>query len=83
MKEFFNLNEPFRFEVQDLRALTMIINVVLVITIGFASAWFGLSIAIFGIVKDFQNPRRHVNDFLIHGASVALNLYFLSLLYLG
>ena len=51
MKEFFNLNEPFRFEVQDLRALTMIINVVLVITIGFASAWFGLSIAIFGIVK--------------------------------
>lgn len=83
MKNFFNIQKPFKFEVNDLRALTMIINVLLVMTIGFGSAWFGLSIAVAGLVKDCQNPNRHVNDFLMHGASLILNIYFLILLYRG
>ena len=83
MKNFFNIQKPFKLEVNDFRALTMIINVLLVMTIGFGSAWCGLTLAVGGLVKDVQNPNRHVNDFLMHGASLILNIYFLILLYRG
>lgn len=84
MTDFFNIIAPrYRFEMNDLRALSMIINVILVMLFGFASSWFGFSIALFGIVKDCQNKNRHINDFLMHGASLILNIYFLKLLYWG
>lgn len=81
MKKYFNISTPYKFEMNDLRAITMIINVALIMLIGFASAWFGFALAVFGIIKDCNNPVRHINDFLIHGASCILNCYFLSLLY--
>ena len=81
MKQYLNITLPYRFEWNDLRALTMILNVVLIMMFGFASAWFGLALAVFGLCKDCSNPNRHLNDFLVHGASLILNCYFLSLLY--
>lgn len=83
MENFFNIQNRYQFEMNDLRALSMILNVVLVMLFGFASSWFGFSIALFGIVKDCQNKHRHINDFLIHFASLVLNIYFLKLLYWG
>jgi hypothetical protein len=35
------------------------------------------------LIKDCQNKNRHLNDFLMHGASLTLNIYFLTLLYRG
>ena len=32
------------------------------------------------IIKDFTNKNRHINDFVLHGAMVVLNIYFLTLL---
>lgn len=81
MKQFLNIAAPYRFEMNDFRAVTMIINVVLVMLFGFASAWFGFTLAIAGLIKDCKNPNRHLNDFLIHFSSLILNCYFLSLLY--
>ncbi len=83
LKKFLNITEPFRFETNDLRALTMIVNLILIIAIGFGSSWFGLSIAVMGLVKDVKNPHRHLNDFLMHGTSLLMNSYFLYLLYRG
>ena len=83
MTNFFNIDSNYRFEMNDLRALSMIVNVALVMLFGFASSWFGFSITLFGIVKDYQNKNRHINDFLMHGASLILNIYFLKLLYWG
>ena len=83
MRKFFNLYAPYKLEWQDLRAAGMVLNVVLIITCGFGSAWFGLGIALVGIFKDCTNQNRHVNDFLLHFSSVVLNLYFLSQLYAG
>ena len=81
MKNFLNIEHGYKFEMNDFRALTMIINVALVMIFGFASSWFGFTLALAGLVKDFQNKNRHLNDFLMHGASLTLNCYFLSLLY--
>ena len=81
IKTFFNIDEKFRFEMNDLRALTMVINVALIMIIGFQSAWFGLSLAVCGLVKDCTNKHRHINDFLIHISGTVLNTYFLFLLY--
>lgn len=82
MKNFFNITRPYTFEWNDLRAIISTLNVVLVIIFGLAISWFGLAVAIFGIVKDFTSDRK-INGIIMHIGSVALNLYFLYLLYFG
>ena len=83
MRKFFNVEIAYWFEWNDLRALTMILNVIFVMIFGFSASWFGLTIAVVGIIKDITNKNRHVNDMLMHVASVVLNCYFLSLMYRG
>lgn len=80
IKNFFNINEPYRFEMNDLRAVIQIINVALIIAFGLSVSWFGLALAVFGLVKDFTTDR-HINSILMHTASAILNIYFLTLLY--
>lgn len=83
IKKFFNIETAYKFEMNDLRAIIQIINVLLIMMFGLSVSWFGLTIALCGIIKDCHNPNRHLNDFLMHGASAVLNIYFLSLLYFG
>lgn len=81
MKKFFNITEAYRFDIGDLRALTMVINVILVMTIGLSSSWFGLSLALLGLARDFHDTNRRINGMVMHLSSVALNIYFLILYY--
>ena len=83
MRKFLNITEKFRFEENDLRALIQIVNVALIMMFGLSISWFGLSVAVIGLIKDVRNPNRHLNDFLMHGATAILNIYFLILLYRG
>lgn len=80
MKEFFGINEPFRFEWNDLRAFIQILNVTLIMIFGLQVSWFGLAIALFGVIKD-MTQHRHINDIVMHLSGVVLNIYFLTLLY--
>lgn len=80
MRTFFNITEKYRFEWNDLRCLAMVLNVLLVMCFGLSISWFGLGIAIVGIVKDLTTDR-HVNGLLMHVASVVLNTYFLMMYY--
>ena len=80
MREFFSITEPFRFEWNDLRAFIQLLNVVLIMIFGLSVSWFGLAIAIFGVIKD-MSQHRHINDIVMHMSGVVLNVYFLTLLY--
>ena len=80
IKQFFKIDEPYRFEWNDLRCFATIVNVVLIMFFGLSIAWFGLGIAIVGLIKDFTSDRR-INSILMHLAGVALNIYFLILYY--
>lgn len=80
MKNFFKINEPYKFEWNDLRAFITVINVVLIMIYGLSIAWFGLVVAVIGVVKDLTTDRR-VNGLVMHLANVALNVYFLIMLY--
>lgn len=82
MKEFFSITEPFRFEWNDLRAFIQVLNVILIIIFGLQVSWFGLALALFGICKD-MSQHRHINDIIIHFSGIALNVYFLIILYGG
>ena len=82
MKDFFRIEEPYRFEYNDLRALITVINVILIMIFGLSIAWFGLAVALIGVIKDLKVDR-HINGLVMHLASVALNIYFLILLYCG
>ena len=80
MRDFFSITEPFRFEWNDLRAFIQLLNVILIMIFGLSVSWFGLAIAIFGVVKD-MSQHRHINDIIMHMSGVVLNVYFLTLLY--
>lgn len=82
MKEYFGLNRKYKFEWNDLRAFITVINVVLIMIYGLSIAWFGLAVAIIGVIKDLAVDHR-INGLIMHLSSVALNIYFLLLLYCG
>lgn len=82
MKEFFKIEGRYRFEYNDLRALITVINVILIMIFGLSIAWFGLAVALIGVIKDLKVDR-HINGLVMHLASVALNVYFILLLYRG
>ncbi len=82
MKDFFGIKTKYQFEWNDLRCGGTIINVLLIMLFGLSISWFGLGIAIIGLVKDFTSDR-HLNSILMHFSSVILNIYFLSLVYCG
>lgn len=82
MKKFFNIETSYRFEMNDLRAVIQVINVILIMIFGLSVSWFGLALAVFGLIKDFATDR-HLNSITMHTASMVLNIYFLTLLYRG
>ena len=82
MKEFFRIETPYKFEYNDLRAFITVINVILIMIFGLSIAWFGLAVALIGVIKDLKVDR-HINGLIMHLASVALNIYFIILLYRG
>lgn len=74
-----------KFEWNDLRALITIVNVSLIIKFGLVVSWFGLTLAIFGILSDINKRRTNKtafrwNNLVIHGMNLLLNIHFLSLL---
>lgn len=82
MRKFFNIETSYRFEMNDLRAVIQVINVILIMIFGLSVSWFGLALAVFGLIKDFATDR-HINSITMHTASMVLNIYFLTLLYKG
>lgn len=82
VKKFFGIETTYKFEMNDLRCLIQIVNVVLIMIFGLSVSWFGLAVAVCGLIKDFATDR-HINSILMHTATAVLNLYFLKLLYFG
>lgn len=68
----------YKFEWNDLRAFITVVNVILIMIYGVSISWFGLTIALIGLVKDFTTDKR-INGIVMHLANVSLNLYFLTL----
>ena len=82
IKNFFGINEKYKFEWNDLRCFLTVINVILIMTIGFQVAWFGLTISILGFVRDMIGERR-VSGIIMHLSTIILNGYFVYLNFVG
>lgn len=80
VKQFFRITESYKPEYNDLRALITVINVILIMIYGLSIAWFGLAVAVVGVIKDLAVDR-HINGLVMHLANIALNIYFIILLY--
>ena len=82
VKKFFNIETAYKFEMNDLRAIIQVVNVTLIIAYDLSVAWFGLALAVFGLIKDFITDR-HINGIVMHLVGAVLNINFLILLYGG
>lgn len=77
IKKFFKIEGAYKFEMNDLRAALQLVNVALIVFVGFdVGAIFGLSIATLGLIKDICTDR-HINGMAMHAASIALNIFIL------
>lgn len=79
MRKFFGIDGAYKFEWNDLRCLVTIVNVVLIMIYGLSIAWFGLAVAVIGVIKDLAVDHR-INGLIMHLANVALNIYFILLI---
>lgn len=79
IKRFFNIHKSYQFEWNDLRTLITVINVLLIMRYGLSIAWFGLTVAILGMVKELTG-NRHINCLISYIATIVLNVYFITLL---
>ena len=82
VKKFFGITKPYKFEYNDLRCGITLVNVILIMIFGLSVSWFGLAVALIGVIKDLKVDRR-INGLLMHLSNVALNVYFLIMLYGG
>ena len=80
MKNFFRIESGYKFEWNDLRCFITVINVILIMMYGLSIAWFGLGVAVIGVIKDLTTDRR-INGLIMHLANVSLNIYFLLIYY--
>ena len=77
VKKFFKIETEYKFEMNDLRALLQLINVALIVFVGFnVGAIFGLCIAGLGLIKDLITDR-HINGIAMHLAGIILNVFIL------
>lgn len=79
MRKFFGIDGAYKFEWNDLRCLVTIVNVILIMIYGLSIAWFGLAVAVIGVIKDLAVDHR-INGLIMHLANVALNIYFILLI---
>lgn len=79
MKKFFGIDGAYKFEWNDLRAFITVVNIILIMIYGLSIAWFGLAVAVIGIIKDLAVDHR-INGLIMHLANVALNIYFILLI---
>lgn len=77
MKKFFRIEKPYEFEYNDLRAVIQFVNVILIMMFGLKISWFGLAIAVIGLVKDLATDR-HINGIFMHLSSIILNVFFIA-----
>ena len=82
VKRFFKIETGYKFEWNDLRAFITTVNVILIMIYGLSIAWFGLAVAVVGIMKDLTTDR-HINGLVMHLSNVVLNVFFLVLYYKG
>lgn len=68
----------YKFEWNDLRAMTTLINVVLIMIYGLSISWFGLALAVLGIIKDITDENFRWNSFIMHLSNAVLNIFFLA-----
>lgn len=79
MRKFFGIDGAYKFEWNDLRAFITVVNVILIMIYGLSIAWFGLAVAVIGVIKDLTVDHR-INGLIMHLANVALNIYFILLI---
>ena len=71
----------YNFEWNDLRAVTTLVNVVLIMIYGLSISWFGLALAVLGIIKDVTDKEFRWNSFIMHLSNAVLNVFFLAKLF--
>ena len=80
MKKLFRIEDSYKFEWNDLRCFITVVNVILIMIYGLSISWFGLAVALIGIIKDLTVDHR-LNSLIMHVANAILNVYFLLMFY--
>jgi len=74
MKKFFRIEKNYSFEINDLRAVLVLLNFYLIIRYNISFYYLVFAASIFGIIKDYTIDKK-INGFIIHIIGALLSLY--------
>jgi len=81
IKKFFNITAPhYIFDYNDIRVILTLFNVIMIMVFGLSVAYIGLTIAVFGFIRDMIIEERKINSTIQHVSMIILNCYFVSLM---
>lgn len=78
-KNFFNITQSYVFDYNDIRCVLTLFNVTMIVIFGLSVAYIGLTIAIFGTVRDMIITDRKLNSTIIHATNIILYLFLINL----
>lgn len=78
VKEFFGINEKYRFEIADLSAILTVLNVALILIGIYWAPLLGIANCFISLVVNVKN-RLHLNLYVMQISLIVLNIYFLTL----
>ena len=73
MKKFFQLDKPYKFEINDIRAILSIINLWSIVGKNRIMIFVCVLLAGFGVINDVAFNRR-LNGLIIHFSSLLINI---------
>lgn len=82
MIQYFKLNHPYEFDINDILCGLAVLCSILTIYFGLVISWLGLGVALFNVGYDCIVIKR-LNLLSLHLSLVVLNIYFLRMLYCG
>ncbi len=68
----------YKFEVNDLRCILTLLNIVLILKFDIRWGWFGVLLAALGIIKDYMTDKK-ISSIIMHSANLIFYILVLDI----
>ena len=68
----------YKFEINDLRCILTLLNIILILKFDIRWGWFGILLAALGIIKDYMTDK-HINSIIMHSANLIFYILLLDI----
>jgi len=68
----------YKFEINDLRCILTLLNIMFILKFDIRWGWFGVLLAALGIIKDYMTDKK-ISSFIMHSANLIFYILLLDI----